>query len=101
MLSRRPARTSDLHSSRRAGRSDARPGLISPGLLRGSSCRRSRHHLVNLGKRAPDHLFELGLDVVGIFEADVPRDRCPALPTQTLVGIAPLAVAAALHLTMP
>src|SRR5260370_5210280 len=100
MLSRRPARTSDLHSSRRAGRSDARPGLISPGLRRGSSCRRSRHRLVNLGKRAPDDLFELGLDAVGIFEADVARDRGHDMRMDALVAIAQLDVDAALHLRM-
>src|SRR5260370_39835197 len=100
MLSRRPARTSDRHSSRRAGRSDARPGLISPGLRRGSSCRRSRHHLVNLGKRATDHLFELGLDAVGIFEADVARDRCHDMRMDALVAIAQLAVDAALPLRL-
>src|SRR5260221_14496357 len=100
MLSRRPARTSDRHSSRSAGRSDARPGLTSPGIRRGWSCRRSRHHLVYLGKRAADHLFKLGLDTVGIFEADVARDLGHDMRVDALMAIAQLDVDASFHLGM-
>src|ERR1700719_108634 len=98
MLSRRPARTSDRQSSRRAGRSDARPGLISPGLRLGWSCRRSRHHLVHIGKRAADHLFELGFDAVRVLETDVARDLGHDVRVDTLVAIAQLQVDAAVYL---
>src|ERR1700675_2708329 len=94
-LSRRPARTSPRHSSRRAGRSDARPGLIAPGRR---SCGRARHHLVHLRKRAPDHLFELSFDPMGILETDVAGDLRHDMGVDALVAIAELHVDAAPHL---